>query len=52
MTIDRFNPPELARPSGFSHAVAARGGTLVFLAGQTASDETGEITGTGVVAQF
>ena len=52
MTIDRFNPPELARPSGFSHAVAARGGTVVFLAGQTGSDETGAIIGVGLVVQF
>ena len=50
----RVNPPELARPSGFSHAtVAAPGTRVVFLAGQTAMDPDGEIIGTGdVVAQF
>jgi enamine deaminase RidA (YjgF/YER057c/UK114 family) len=51
MSIERINPAELARPSGFSHAVAGRG-TLVLLAGQTALDPAGQITGTGVVAQF
>jgi enamine deaminase RidA (YjgF/YER057c/UK114 family) len=51
MSIERVNPAELARPSGFSHAVAGRG-TLVLLAGQTALDPTGQITGTDVVAQF
>ena len=40
MSIERINPPELARPSGFSHAVAGRG-TVVALAGQTALDPTG-----------
>ncbi|HEX6932238.1 MAG TPA: RidA family protein [Streptosporangiaceae bacterium] len=52
MTIERINPPELGRPSGFSHAVAATGGRLVFLAGQTGYDESGTIAGGDVVAQF
>ena len=51
MSIERVNPAGLARPSGFSHAVAGRG-TLVLLAGQTALDQAGRITGTDVVAQF
>jgi enamine deaminase RidA (YjgF/YER057c/UK114 family) len=46
------NPPELAAPSGFSHAVVAAGSRIVFLAGQTALDGAGRITGAGVVAQF
>jgi enamine deaminase RidA (YjgF/YER057c/UK114 family) len=49
--IERVNPPELARPSGFSHAVVGTG-TIVFLAGQTALDADGRITGDGIVAQF
>jgi enamine deaminase RidA (YjgF/YER057c/UK114 family) len=52
MTLRRINPPGLAEPSGFSHAVTATGGTLVFLAGQTALDEKGAIVGTDVVEQF
>jgi enamine deaminase RidA (YjgF/YER057c/UK114 family) len=49
--MERFNPPELGPPSGFSHAVAAEG-RVVFLAGQTALDADGKITGEGVVEQF
>ena len=49
--IERINPPELARPSGFTHAVVATGAT-VFLAGQTALDASGAIVGDGIVGQF
>jgi enamine deaminase RidA (YjgF/YER057c/UK114 family) len=51
VTIERFNPPSLARPSGFSHAVAADG-RLVFLAGQVALDADGAIAGDTVAVQF
>ena len=47
----RVNPPSLAAPSGFSHAVVATG-TTVHLAGQTALDASGAIVGAGVVEQF
>ena len=50
--MSRVNPPELARPSGFSHAVAAEGGRLMFLAGQTAYGPDGAIVGDTVAAQF
>ncbi|WP_239083443.1 RidA family protein [Asanoa ishikariensis] len=46
-----MNPPSLATPRGFSHAVVGRG-TVVFLAGQTALDPEGRIVGADVVAQF
>ena len=52
MTLERINPEELGRPSGFSHAVRARDTTRVYLAGQTALDKSGSIVGTGVVEQF
>lgn len=52
MTVNRINPDDLARPSGFSHAVTATGGTLVFLAGQTALDKEGRITGATLPEQF
>jgi enamine deaminase RidA (YjgF/YER057c/UK114 family) len=46
------NPPQLAKPSGFSHGLEARG-RLLFLAGQTALDAQGRIVAPGdVVAQF
>jgi enamine deaminase RidA (YjgF/YER057c/UK114 family) len=50
--LERVNPPGLAPPSGFSHAVVAAGSRVVFLAGQTGMDATGAIVGGGVVAQF
>ncbi|PRY50178.1 enamine deaminase RidA (YjgF/YER057c/UK114 family) [Geodermatophilus tzadiensis] len=50
--LERVDPPELARPSGFAHAVVAGPGRVVFLAGQTAMDADGRIVGDGVVAQF
>ena len=51
-SLERVDPPELARPSGFAHAVVAPPGRTVFLAGQTAMDAEGRIVGGDVVAQF
>jgi enamine deaminase RidA (YjgF/YER057c/UK114 family) len=51
MTTERINPAELARPSGFAHAVAATG-RMVFLAGQTGVDRDGNVAEGGVVPQF
>ena len=51
MSVERVNPPELGPPSGFSHAVIASG-TVIFLAGQTAIDASGQIAAAGIVAQF
>ncbi len=50
--LERINPPHLAPPTGFSHAVRAAPGTMVFLAGQTALDGSGRIVGDGIVEQF
>ena len=52
MSIERVNPPSLPAPSGFSHAVAAASGRLIFLAGQTALDGSGAIVGSTVSEQF
>ncbi|MCX4547529.1 RidA family protein [Streptomyces sp. NBC_01267] len=52
MSLDRVNPPQLSPPTGFSHAVAATGTRLVFLAGQTALDGDGKVTGATLPAQF
>jgi len=56
MTTERINPAELARPSGFSHAVSVAGGAaagrMVFLAGQTGVDRDGNVADGGVVPQF
>jgi enamine deaminase RidA (YjgF/YER057c/UK114 family) len=52
MNMERINPSGLARPSGFSHAVSAPAGRLVFLAGQLGIDRDGQVVPGGVVAQF
>jgi enamine deaminase RidA (YjgF/YER057c/UK114 family) len=52
MDVERINPSELARPSGFSHAVSVTAGRMVFLAGQVGMDRDGKVVGGGVVAQF
>jgi enamine deaminase RidA (YjgF/YER057c/UK114 family) len=51
VSLERINPPSLARPAGFSHAVVGSG-RVVFLAGQTAMDGEGRIVGDDVVRQF
>ena len=50
--VERVNPAGLARASGFSHAVVAAGGRVVFLSGQTATGADGRIEGETVAAQF
>jgi enamine deaminase RidA (YjgF/YER057c/UK114 family) len=52
VSIERVNPPSLAAASGFSHAVIASGGHVVFLAGQTALGPDGTIVGATVTEQF
>jgi enamine deaminase RidA (YjgF/YER057c/UK114 family) len=52
MSVERINPAELARPSGFSHAVRATGTSRLYLAGQTALGRDGAIEGDGIVGQF
>jgi enamine deaminase RidA (YjgF/YER057c/UK114 family) len=53
MNRDILNPPSLARPSGFSHGILTTGGQLLFLAGQTASDSSGQIVAQGdIVGQY
>src|ERR1700740_2073357 len=52
MTVERINPDELARPSGFSHAVSVTERRMVFLAGQIGVDRDGKVVAGGVVAQF
>ncbi|MEV0438279.1 RidA family protein [Streptomyces spectabilis] len=52
MSLDRLNPAELSPATGFSHAVVATGGRVVFLAGQTALDADGKVTGATLPEQF
>jgi enamine deaminase RidA (YjgF/YER057c/UK114 family) len=51
VSIERVNPPDLAQPSGFSHAVTGSG-RIIFLAGQTALDTSGQVVGGGIAGQF
>jgi enamine deaminase RidA (YjgF/YER057c/UK114 family) len=52
VSTERINPPELSPPTGFSHAVAATGSRVVFLAGQTALDADGKVVGSALPEQF
>ncbi|MGO4458197.1 RidA family protein [Streptomyces sp. M-16] len=52
MSLERINPEELSPAAGFSHAVTATGGRLVFLAGQTALDGSGKVVGETLPEQF
>jgi enamine deaminase RidA (YjgF/YER057c/UK114 family) len=48
-----LDPPGLMKPVGYSHGYAARGGQVVFIAGQVAKDRDGRVVGPGdLVAQF
>jgi enamine deaminase RidA (YjgF/YER057c/UK114 family) len=52
MTHSIVNPRELGAPRGWSHGVLGPpGGRLLFVAGQDATDEAGEVP-SGFVAQF
>jgi enamine deaminase RidA (YjgF/YER057c/UK114 family) len=44
--------PELMEPVGFAHAIVATPGYTVYLAGQTAHGDDGEVQGRTLVEQF
>ena len=46
-TLNFVNPPGLAAPPGYSHVVEVRGGRTVYIAGQTALDQNGNVVGKG-----
>jgi enamine deaminase RidA (YjgF/YER057c/UK114 family) len=45
--IRHTNPPELARPPGYSNVVEVLHGRIVFVAGQIAVDRDGKLVGKG-----
>ncbi len=48
-----ITPPTLQPPRGFSHGILVKGGAILFLAGQDASDSQGRIVAPGnLVGQF
>ena len=55
-TVSRYeiiNPERFGAPHGYNHGLlAAPGGRLLFIAGQTAQDETGRVAATDFVGQF
>ena len=51
--VQPVNPPSVAKPAGYSHAVEVQGGKTLYLAGQVAFDKDGKLVGRGdIVAQF
>jgi len=40
-----LNPPSLPRPAGYTHIVAAAGGTTIFVSGQVPLDADGNLVG-------
>jgi enamine deaminase RidA (YjgF/YER057c/UK114 family) len=44
-SIKRVNPPKLGTPPGYSQVVDVRAGRIIFIAGQTALDQNGELVG-------
>jgi len=45
--IKRTNPPELSKPTGYTHVVEASGGKTVYISGQIALDKEGKVIGQG-----
>jgi len=45
--IKRTNPPELSKPTGYTHVVEAAGGKTVYISGQIALDKDGKVVGEG-----
>ena len=53
MGHELINPPEHAKPQGYSYAASARGECVIHFAGHTATDAQGAIVGRGdMPAQF
>lgn len=47
-----LQPPDWAKPKGYSSGIAVRGGTTVYIAGQCAFDASGAFAGGDFTAQF
>ena len=51
--VQPVNPPSLAKPAGYSHAIEVQGGKTLYIAGQVAFDKDGKVVAAGdIVAQF
>lgn len=49
--IKFISPPSLSPARGYSHVAEASGGRLIFVSGQIALDETGQLVGMGDLRQ-
>src|SRR4051812_21680053 len=47
MQTDFFNPPGLSSTFGWSHVVTHTGGKTIYISGQVAIDERGQLVGKG-----
>ena len=45
--IKRTNPPEISKPTGYTHVVEVSGGKTVYVSGQIAFDKDGKLVGEG-----
>lgn len=45
--LDKFNPPSVHDPAGYSHVTITRAGRMAHLAGQCPLDLSGEVVGPG-----
>jgi reactive intermediate/imine deaminase len=45
--IKRTNPPDLSKPTGYTHVVEASGGRTIYVSGQIALDKDGKVVGQG-----
>lgn len=50
MTLERLNPADLPTPQTYTQVIVASGDKLVFVAGQVAEDDRGELVGDGDLA--
>jgi len=51
ITKEVLNPPAWKKPRGYSNLIKATGGTILFAAGQAASDAQGNLVGEGDVCR-
>jgi enamine deaminase RidA (YjgF/YER057c/UK114 family) len=47
MALERINPEDLPTPQTYTQVIVATGGRLVFVAGQVAEDDQGNVVGPG-----
>jgi enamine deaminase RidA (YjgF/YER057c/UK114 family) len=46
-----INPEAVSKPNNYTHVVSARGSRVVFISGQVAADQNGQVVGQGDLAR-